>query len=54
MITLIIYLIRTKSRLFKNISYYFIVLLKNDSKNSFSGVPDNFWIKISKKMLHRI
>ena len=31
---------RTKSRLCKNILFYFMVLLKNDSKNSLSCVPD--------------
>ena len=37
MITLIIYMIRTKSRLCKNILYYFIILLKNDYKIVFPG-----------------
>ena len=31
---------RTKSRLCKNILFYFMVLLKNDSKNSLSCFPD--------------
>ena len=31
---------RIKPRLCKNILFYFMVLLKNDSKNSLSCVPD--------------
>ena len=45
---LIIYLIKTKYSLFKNILFYFMILLKNVQRNSFSIISDeNTWHTLS-------